>query len=34
VPECVESQDDEVKEKIKQMGDILFKLIDANVLKK
>jgi len=32
VPECVESQDDEVKGKIKQMGDILFKLIDANIL--
>ena len=32
VPECVESQDDEVKEKIKQMGDILFKLITAKVL--
>ena len=32
VPECVETQNDEVKGKIKQMGDILFKLINANIL--
>ncbi|MFP3138216.1 MAG: AAA family ATPase [Nitrososphaeria archaeon] len=32
VPECFESQNDEVKGKIKQMGDILFKLINANIL--
>jgi len=34
VPECVERalQDVEVKEKIKQMGDILSKLISANIL--
>ncbi|MFP3209807.1 MAG: TOPRIM nucleotidyl transferase/hydrolase domain-containing protein, partial [Nitrososphaeria archaeon] len=34
VPECVDKalQDVEVKEKIKQMRDILFKLIDANIL--
>ncbi|MFP3209670.1 MAG: AAA family ATPase [Nitrososphaeria archaeon] len=32
VPECVERQNEEVKGKIKQMGDILFKLINANIL--
>jgi len=36
VPECVDRalQDVKVKEEIKQMRDILFKLIDANVLRK
>jgi len=36
VPECVDRalQDVKVKEKIEQMRDILFKLIDANVLRK
>jgi predicted ATPase len=32
VPECVEHQKEEVKGKIKQMGDILSKLISANIL--
>jgi len=32
VPECVEHQNEEVKGNIKQMGDILSKLISANIL--
>jgi hypothetical protein len=32
VPECVVRQNEEVKGKIKQMGNILSKLIDANIL--
>jgi len=32
VPECVERQNEVVKGKIKQIGDILFKLINANIL--